>query len=215
VPPEGSVFRVGELLSRLPSVLELYERSFDEFAAVREASVFSLRSDASTDISFFPSARGQPPDAELSFAFSLEGLEARHRREHFGLDQPTYWARIPAGTASMPKVVNARNSIFLVPPFENGYTMPFAAMLFATSYALGMLGRYFPTTWLWVLARAGGGAPAPVVRAATEVVREQYPQRIVTVMRSLPDRRFEICAVPRETRGTPRQAGMNHRHTMA
>lgn len=182
-PLDESIVRLGEVLSRLPAVLDLYEQSFDEFAAAREGSIFGLSTQM--DLSIFPSTRGLPPDDQVLSAFNLQGPETMHRTEYFARTVPEYlWVRMAEGDRPLPKFVIDRGSIFLVPAFESGHTLPFVAVMFATSYGLGMLARYFPTTWLHILGRRQGDAASPVLRAATDAVREQYPGRILGVLAS-------------------------------
>ncbi|SPD73260.1 hypothetical protein PITCH_A1760001 [uncultured Desulfobacterium sp.] len=55
---------------------------------------------------------------------------------------------------------------YLVQPFDNDVKLSYPSLIFACSYALGMLVRYYPTYWMSILQHDKGDALWPLLRAA-------------------------------------------------
>jgi len=49
-------------------------------------------------------------------------------------------------------------------------------MFYATSYALGMLSRYYPSRWVSLLTGGRGDFSYPLLAEASRVVEDVFPQ---------------------------------------
>src|SRR5262249_31734276 len=63
-------------------------------------------------------------------------------------------------------------------PFSEGVSLTKISLLFAISYAIGMLVRYYPRHWLSFLKREEGDGAYPAMRKALRAIETDYPQRV-------------------------------------
>ena len=67
----------------------------------------------------------------------------------------------------------------MIEPFPNALTLSPLMMGFSLSYFLGMLVRYYPSTWRSVLNREKGDFLYPLLSLASSVIRLDYPRFVL------------------------------------
>jgi hypothetical protein len=71
--------------------------------------------------------------------------------------------------------VNNRGEDFLAPQLPGGLNLSTLSLAFLAAYALGMLARYYPTSWQGLTAMRRGDRVTPLLRATTSYVEQRVP----------------------------------------
>jgi hypothetical protein len=80
----------------------------------------------------------------------------------------------------LPAIQNDRNgSMFLVSPLPDGTRLSSTASLYIIAYAMSMLARYYPSTWLSIINRTRGDFAYPIMKAALSLVQGKFPELIL------------------------------------
>jgi len=78
-----------------------------------------------------------------------------------------------------PMAADEQHDIYFVRPLADGVRLSTLSLLFAASYLLGMLARYYPTHWVSLLGRQKGDFTLPLLHDALRVIDRRYPELIV------------------------------------
>jgi hypothetical protein len=68
---------------------------------------------------------------------------------------------------------------YIVRPLPNDLDLSTLALLYLIAYSMGMLARYFPSKWQSLLNSSKGDFAFPLMKAATRVVEERFPQLVL------------------------------------
>lgn len=211
--PSKTVFRqtpfVGELdgrsvtfdqvLSRIPELRDVYERSCGKRPSCYRAFVFALNEFQQVDIDVFEGHFGLPPVEVLREQLGVPddvtiSLTTRH---NFMRPAPHANYRLtPSGglvsrIEMLPQIDGDRDgTASLIVPFPDGLKISRIGRLFLLSFFLGTLARYWPTTWLAVMqGRRKGDFMMPVVREAMNVIQQRLPELVVDQVEGIEDMR--------------------------
>ena len=89
---------------------------------------------------------------------------------------------------NMPFLAQSRGlpfigTVVLYSPLESGHYFSPLATCFMLSFTLGMLCRYFPTTWVNLVRSEKGDSVYPLVISLLDWIQDTYPAMIVDILR--------------------------------
>lgn len=61
----------------------------------------------------------------------------------------------------------------------DGLDLSSLSLLYLIAYSMGMLARYYPSKWLSLLNSSKGDFAFPLMKAATTVVENRFPQLVL------------------------------------
>jgi hypothetical protein len=175
-----------ELLGRIPELHNVYEEVFEEYAYCRRVFVLVLLDPGpfQTTIDALATRRGLPPQERVRQDLGLAPAENLVQRpvhnflgaiENWSVQQPRQSAQDVLNL--LPFLMNdSQGTAFVVPPIPRGSRMSKMLLLYATSFALGMLSRYYPARWVSLLAGGPGDFSFPLLAEASRVIEDVFPQ---------------------------------------
>lgn len=193
----GSSVTFDQVLSRIPELRDMYERSCGRRASCYRAFVFALSEFKQVDIDVFEGQLGLPSEEVLraQLAIPEEATVRLGSKHNFMRSAPHANYRLkPLGGAlgrieALPQIDADRDgTLSLVVPFPDGLKISRLGRLFLLSFFLGTLARYWPTTWLAVMqGRRKGDYMMPVVREAMKVIQQRLPELVVDQLEGFED----------------------------
>ncbi len=131
---------------------------------------------------------GLPTEEQVRQDLGLDPAEVLTKRDHHSfLGNVEHWSvqqprqSLQDVLAHLPVIVNdAAGDMYVVPTIPQGPRLSRLLLLYATSYALGMLGRCFPSRWVSLLSGGAGDFSYPLLAEALRVVEEVFPQLLAT-----------------------------------
>ena len=178
VPPIGSEFTLKEIAARIPDVSSQY----DAWVGKSFPSVV-LRS--------LKIATANEPCRVSVAKHGAENLDAVFPIAHFpGRSVAEEGDNIVVETATVDGVFFAQRAgwlnigdIILYGPLESKLHVTPLAACFVLSFALGMLCRYFPTTWISIGRTEKGDAFYPLATRLLDWIEETFPAMVVDILR--------------------------------
>jgi hypothetical protein len=79
----------------------------------------------------------------------------------------------------VPASLGTGEVLYVVQPMPDGLVLSPMLTLFALSYFLGMLVRYYPSVWRTMLNREKGDLVYPLMREISSVIRSDYPRLVL------------------------------------
>jgi len=67
------------------------------------------------------------------------------------------------------------DQLFFIVPFNGGLCLSLLAKLFIASYLIGMLVRYYPTSWVALQNRQKGDFMLPIIRELLNLIETKFP----------------------------------------
>jgi hypothetical protein len=175
-----------DVLSRLPQLRDVYERSFPVPASNYRAFVFALLP-SYVDIDVFGGRYGLPSQDDLRVGASIPDEVAimstdRHnfvpREEHLSYRVLIENSDIAAVSPHI-QIGNSHDTSIIV-PFYGGKSLSHIGRLFLLSFFLGTLARYHPTTWLGVMqSRQKGDFMLPIIRDSMGVIQSEFAELVL------------------------------------
>lgn len=175
-----------ELLGRIPELHNVYEEVFEDYAYCRRVFVLVLLGPGpfQTTIDVLATRRGLPPEERIRQDLGLTPTENLTQKPvHYFLGPVENWSvQQPRQSAQdvlnrLPFLMNdSQGSAFVVPSIPRGSRMSKMLLLYATSFALGMLSRYYPARWVSLLAGGPGDFSFPLLAEASRVIEDVFPQ---------------------------------------
>jgi hypothetical protein len=74
--------------------------------------------------------------------------------------------------------------VHVVPPIRRDIYLNTLALYFSTSFILGMIVRYFPSTWISLGRQERGDRIFPMINRLTELVQTHFPKIVLEFLRS-------------------------------
>jgi hypothetical protein len=188
-----------DVLRRVPELDDAYETVFGELPSVMQVFPELTRAggDACTvDLRVvgtkrsFPSvevvaeALGIPTDRHVSTDVDRAILEApSHLYRFVGPSLRDLGSAMP-GLTAIPNQPRGRDmhSFFVIAPMPDGSELSHLSLVFLLSYSLGMLVRYYPTTWTHLSGRVAGDRVYPLVRIALDLIAKQFPRLVLEAL---------------------------------
>ena len=178
IPPIGSELKLQDIAARIPDVSGQYRAwTGNSFPSI---VLNSLEVDRTNNLYRFAVAKSGSRDLDKVFPVT-----------HFpGRSVVEEGDNLVVETASVDGIFFAQRagwlnigSIVLYGPLASKlYVTPLAAC-FILSFALGMLCRYFPTTWISIARTEKGDAFYPLATSLLDWIEETFPAMVVDVLR--------------------------------
>ena len=178
VPEPSSEFTFQEIVARVPDLKNQYSAWTGESVDLTPLTSFE-RDDAHGLFKFaVPSSAERhidslfPPDS-----YSHREIERQGDRITVKINQAT----VPF-FAQSTGAFSIGNAVLYANLGSGIYFTPLAAG-FIASYILGMLCRYFPTSWISIARSERGDAVYPLVIRLLDWIQDKYPAMIVDILR--------------------------------
>jgi hypothetical protein len=198
--PQKTVLTLRDILSRMPGLARVYERTLNLPANYYRAFVrmHPYHGEYSSTTFMVQRTRFGLPDwpslsssLNLSSAFSMtaeifhETTEDRENIE-FSLKDVD-----PKGTVGQwPSVLaDEHGALYVIRPIAQGGAISSLCLLYVASFFTGTLVRYHAPTWLSLVSKGVGDSSFPLLKAAVTRVEREYPYYILAELEDqLPDR---------------------------
>lgn len=174
----GTVFCLGDLLARLPDVLDQFQR----WQTPRCVRVNTRKSEGSAemDVTVYRSAG---PYIDENLVIDIVG---RKHCELISKDKEKIVVRTTQGDAT-PAIVTdyiadrllGIGHIFLAQQYPSGIRLSKITQLFAISYVLGMVVRYHPSFWMNLVHQRISDAALPSILRTIDCLENLFPQIVV------------------------------------
>lgn len=182
----GWALSLRDLLGRVPDLHNMYEETFQAHAPCRRVFVFLIAGPGpcQTAIDVLATRLGLPSEVQAQQDLGLDPGEQLIKRsnhnflgavEHWSVQQPRQ--SLQDVLDRLPHLVNdAAGNMFVVPTIPQGPRLSKLLLLYAISFAMGMLARYYPSRWVSLLAGGAGDFSYPLLAEASRVVEDLFPQ---------------------------------------
>ncbi|WEZ90479.1 YaaC family protein [Pseudomonas sp. NyZ480] len=183
-------FTFGDIISRVPELRAIYEKSFGKTANNYQSFIFNI-ANAHTDIDVFQSADGLQDESILREQFSLSAeISMRHSYTHnFVHTYGHFTFRLPhedngALPSNLPQFENDNYPYTsIIAPFPNGVQIPKLGRYFLLAFFLGTLSRYHPTYWLGMMrGQQKGDFIMPLIRESMRIIQENYCTLVIQAL---------------------------------
>ncbi len=184
--PVGWSMSLRDLLGRIPELHNIYEETFEVHAHCRRVFAFLLAGPGpfQTTLDVLATRLGLPAEERVRQDLGLEPAEqlvvrANHNFlgavEHSSVQQPRQ--SLQDILDRMPYLINdSGGNLYVVPTIPQGSRLSKVLLLYATSYTMGMLSRYYPSRWVSLLTGGAGDFSYPRLAEATRVIEDVFPQ---------------------------------------
>lgn len=171
--PDNFEFTVGDILSRIPNLSKLYESILEKSAS---NWMCNIRDYSDTwDLTLTENLLGLPCKERVAELFSVSDInQIEEITTNYMGSGPTAEIRVNLKTSDpefirpyLENLVGINGFSYLVEPIRNGIQLSYPSLLFACSYILGMLVRYYPTYWNSILQHEKGDELWPLLKAAS------------------------------------------------
>jgi hypothetical protein len=164
----------------------MYEETFRQHAPCRQVFAFLLAGPGpyQTTIDVLATRLGLPTVVQVRQDLGLDAGDMLVKRsnhnflgavEHWSVQQPRQ--SLQDCLDRLPYLVNdARGNMFVVPTVTHGPRLSKLLLLYAISFTMGMLGRYYPSRWVSLLTGGAGDFSYPLLAEASRVVEDVFPQ---------------------------------------
>lgn len=166
-----------DVLSRLPDLLDIFRASFDEPPETFEVQAMIWLDGTIVTFPEGPNVPSTIGDLRQRFAIPEEisvyqgGTAAP---AGYRISIPPDWG------VALPCMRSDRyDRVFFVPPVPEVGFLSTLSLLYLTTYAMGMLARYYPAMWLALLTGQPGDRYFPVLRHALDLAEQQIPARVL------------------------------------
>jgi hypothetical protein len=182
VPTVGARFSLADLVASMPDIASDYK-------VWRGHPLLSAQMDAFTR---------KDDHVELEFASQTKKGTIQELFQSLGSslkisDTPPFVATIPAtctpyfsqlsfSAAFGPAL--AIGDVHVVPPIRRDIYLNTLALYFSAAFILGMIVRYFPSTWIALGRQERGDRIFPMINRLTELVQAHFPKIVLEFLRS-------------------------------
>jgi YaaC-like Protein len=180
-----------EVLTRLPDVRGAYEEVTGERSFCIPSLVELYNPNYGAWLYLLDSGKGLPGREELIRLFSLAGdaridYDSNHHKlgniSNAGFWIPETENREFIAELDLPPIKDDSAGMnHLVPPFSSGLQLSTLSLLFLTSYAIGMLVRYFPSVWSRLVA-GHSDRMVPLLKLSVDTVEHRFPGLILEAL---------------------------------
>jgi hypothetical protein len=185
--PPGTKITIREVLSRIPELRDLFERTFDDYSDCLPTFVFCLSETTQTDISILATSRPLPEEARIRSSLQLSQNHVLSRAETHPLagNVPNLTFRVLHQSiddlfARIPLTRTDREGVtFMVSPLPTGVRLSPLSLLFILAYSMSMLVRYFPSQWSALIGKEKGDFVLPLLKASVLLVEEEFPRLVL------------------------------------
>ncbi|MBI5853104.1 MAG: hypothetical protein HZB39_19000 [Planctomycetes bacterium] len=185
----GQEFSLADLLSRLPEVIEQYDRWRQDgrcaIGGIRPespAGTVSITMQRRVGASIVDRARVERVVNPLPVV-AIEEADAQwvvQLRADPGTESglshlPGIWDYVPTNMLGI-------GSLCFAARYEGGWFGSKSGALFVAAYVLGMLARYFPSRWMALARNIGSDGGTPTLLATMSTIEQVFPQLVADFM---------------------------------
>jgi hypothetical protein len=186
-----TTINVKMVLERVPDLNNIFATTFSSSPKSYPAIVFFLSEVTQTDIQILETQLGLPDIDYIRSVFAVpadeplsildEAWPYKVKNIHYRIKH----ASMSELLAKLPPVKSDRDgNTYVVEPFPDGLDLSTLSLLYLIAYSMGMLARYYPSKWLSLLNSSKGDFAFPLMKAATTVVEDRFPQLVLQEMES-------------------------------
>lgn len=190
-PPVGDELTLGDLLSRIPDLMNEHKRSpkIQNYASINSMT-FTDKDGffAKVSAKHFKSFQSSYVELGFSVTDSGDGCDLRASKELFCDQMPQYMHTY------VNKTFGTIPSLHITKPFDSGARYSQLAITYMLSYCLGMLARYFPTHWVSLFSADKGDGLWPAINSAQKYIDNCFPELIVELIHYTLDKAEESGA---------------------
>ncbi len=174
------------VLERLPDLSTIFATTFGSFSKCYQAIVFFLSEDTQTDVFILETELGLPGEGDIRLATGLPAdVPLSTSDEVWPYKVKNIWYRINHSSesellAKLPPIKSDREgNTYVAELLPDGLDLSSLSLLYLIAYSMGMLARYYPSKWLSLLNSSKGDFAFPLMKAATTVVENRFPQLVL------------------------------------
>ena len=156
-----------------------------------QAIVFFLSGDTQTDVQILETGLGLPDADDIRSAIGLPAdVTLTTSDEAWPYKVKNIWYRINHSSesellAKLPPIKSDKEgNTYVVGPLPSDLDLSSLSLLYLIAYSMGMLARYYPSKWLSLLNSSKGDFAFPLMKAATIVVEDRFPQLVLQELES-------------------------------
>lgn len=179
-------------LERVPDLSTIFATTFGSSPKCFPAMLLILSEDTQTDVRILETELGLPDVDAIRSVFGLPAdvpLQPSDAPWQYRVGNRLYrrniFYRVNHSSkaellAKLPPIKSDREgTTYVVEPMPNGLDLSSLSLLYLIAYSMGMLARYYPSRWLSLLNSSKGDFAFPLMKAATTVVEERFPQLVL------------------------------------
>lgn len=121
-------------------------------------------------------------EEQIKRVFPIEPQESLSIMQEGHMNIVTFSATFMPYFSQYTKAPLEIGDVHIVPPIEEGIYLNTLSLYFATSFALGMLARYFPATWISLGHTERGDAVFPLTNRLMDLIQYSFPQVIMNFL---------------------------------
>ncbi len=180
------------VLERLPDLSTIFATTFGSSPKSFQAMLVILSEDTQTDVHILETELGWPRVDDIRSAFGLPAdipLQPSDAPWQYTVNNIIYRRTIvycinhsskSELIAKLPPIKSNRDGdTYVVEPLPDGLDLSSLSLLYLIAYSMGMLARYYPSKWLSLLNSSKGDFAFPLLKAATTVVEDRFPQLVL------------------------------------
>jgi hypothetical protein len=182
----GKGLSLGDLLSRQPALRSVYHHAIGNkplnFLGI--ASHSYMKDVSSYDLHFSNDPESKDLEGDVTALFAFNGKPHSPHPGGLPCDQLGHSCLCIPSADPVPMFplssnlgvgyTSANVAGYFIAPFSFGVVGE-ALQLYALSYLLGMLVRYFPNSWMQLVSGGAGDSAMPLLRSATDLIRSRFP----------------------------------------
>lgn len=174
-------------LSRIPDLASLFQTTFGKIPSCHPAYIRAF-DDVQTSYYLLETRLGIPPGDRIRTAFGLNDEISLDERQSdpwvgkvSGLD--FYISRANHSEEMWNLTIQVANDSrtvpYIVEPLPGDFRLSSLSLLFIVAYIMGMLVRYYPTTWASLIGGEPGDSMLPLLIAAGRLIEHKFPELVL------------------------------------
>lgn len=180
-------FTMRDVLARIPDLVETFEGAMQAFSACHPAYV-QRHPGLQTDYFLVPTRRGLPEVDHIRNSLGLHpAVEIQSNDFHHWLGEVpglSFMIHVENSPREMqeyeaPLKNDGRAIPYVVEPLSGNIRLSSLSLLFAASYAMGMLVRYYPSQWAALAGQSPGNQMMPILNAAASLIHRRFPALVL------------------------------------
>lgn len=194
-----TIISIKMVLERVPDLSTIFTTTFGSSPKCFQAILIILSEDTQTDVCMLETELGLPDVDDIRSALGLPAdvpLQPSDAPWQYEVNNTVYRRNISYRInhssmsellAKLPPIKSDREgNTYVVEPMPNGLDLSSLSLLYLIAYSMGMLARYYPSKWLSLLNSSKGDFAFPLMKAATTVVEERFPQLVLQELEAIP-----------------------------
>ncbi len=180
--PQDIEFNLGDILSRTPALCDSFENWKGDHLCVICGDIESDDDRISIHVAKSSNPNIARDRAERIFRDTKFLLE-KETEKHLIFGGPNKVDEAPGFADKIIKSFLSIGQLWITSPYSHGIRLSKISTLFALSYLMGMLVRYYPVQWTALIRGLIPDAALPALSKAVDLIEEEFPQAIADFLR--------------------------------